>query len=103
MKIEFYYDFGSPNAYLVHKTLPEIAKTYAVPIISRPILLGGVFKATNNKSPMEAFANVAGKLAYEAREYFRPKNRCELLSEKALFSKIGHQNWDLHNRTYKCL
>ena len=68
MKIEFYYDFGSPNAYLVHKTLPEIAKTYGVPIISRPILLGGVFKATNNKSPMEAFANVAGKLAYEARE-----------------------------------
>ena len=68
MKIEFYYDFGSPNAYLVHKTLPEITKTYGVPIISRPILLGGVFKATNNKSPMEAFANVAGKLAYEARE-----------------------------------
>ena len=68
MKIEFYYDFGSPNAYLVHKTLPEIAKTYGVPIRSRPILLGGVFKATNNKSPMEAFANVAGKLAYEARE-----------------------------------
>ena len=68
MKIEFYYDFGSPNAYLVHKTLPEIAKAHGVPIVFRPILLGGVFKATNNKSPMEAFANVAGKLAYEARE-----------------------------------
>ena len=68
MKIEFYYDFGSPNAYLVHKTLPKIAKAHGVPIVFRPILLGGVFKATNNKSPMEAFANVAGKLAYEARE-----------------------------------
>jgi len=68
MKIEFYYDFGSPNAYLVYKTLPEIAKAHGVPIVFRPILLGGVFKATNNKSPMEAFANVAGKLAYEARE-----------------------------------
>lgn len=71
MNVEFYYDFGSPNAYLVHKTLPEIAEHYGVLIEFRPILLGGVFKATNNKSPMESFANVTGKLKYEAREIER--------------------------------
>jgi 2-hydroxychromene-2-carboxylate isomerase len=33
-----------------------------------PVLLGGVFKATGNRSPMEAFAGIPAKLAYEARE-----------------------------------
>lgn len=67
--IEFYYDFGSPNAYLVHKVLPGIAGDR--PVEYRPVLLGGVFKATNNQSPITAFAGVKGKNAYQFLEIRR--------------------------------
>ncbi|SEF49195.1 2-hydroxychromene-2-carboxylate isomerase [Jhaorihella thermophila] len=67
-EIEFLYDFGSPNAYLVHRVLPGLAERHGARLHYVPILLGGVFKATNNRSPMEAFAGVKGKLAYEMRE-----------------------------------
>jgi len=61
-EFDFYYDFASPNAYLVHKVLPGIeARTGAVARY-RPVYLGGVFKATGNVSP--AFQGVAGKLKY---------------------------------------
>ena len=66
--IEFMYDFGSPNAYLVHKILPGLAAKYHADLHYVPILLGGVFKATNHHSPMQAFAEVRNKLAYQARE-----------------------------------
>jgi len=69
--IKFMYDFGSPNAYLAHKVLPGIqAKTGAV-VVFNPILLGGVFKSTNNQSPIMAFAGVTGKLAYQHKEIAR--------------------------------
>ena len=67
--IEFYYDFGSPNAYLVHKVLPGVAGDQ--PVEYRPVLLGGVFKATNNQSPITAFAGVKGKNAYQFLEIRR--------------------------------
>ena len=66
--IEFYYDFGSPKSYFAYKLLPLIAQKYGVKIIPKPILLGGVFKLSNNKSPIDAFAEVKGKLAYDTRE-----------------------------------
>ena len=69
--VELYYDFGSPNAYLVHKVLPEIAKSHDAALIYKPMLLGGVFKATNNQSPMQAFAGVRGKLDYQMKEIDR--------------------------------
>ena len=69
--IEFLYDFGSPNAYLVHKLLPQISEKHATTVAYQPILLGGVFKATNNQSPITAFAGVAGKLAYQRTEMVR--------------------------------
>lgn len=69
--IDFYFDFGSPNAYLVHKVLPELAQSKNATLRYHPILLGGVFKATNNQSPMQAFANVKHKLAYQAIEIKR--------------------------------
>lgn len=66
---DFYYDFASPNAYLVHKVLPRIkARTGAVARYC-PMYLGGVFRATGNASP--AFAGVRGKLAYLRREMDR--------------------------------
>lgn len=66
---DFYYDFGSPNAYLVHKVLPRIEARCGVKAAYRPMLLGGVFKATGNASP--AFAGVRGKLVYLRREMDR--------------------------------
>jgi len=64
-KVEFHFDFGSPNAYLAHKVVPILAGRTKARVTYVPILLGGVFKATNNKSPMEAFGEVKNKLAYE--------------------------------------
>jgi 2-hydroxychromene-2-carboxylate isomerase len=69
--IEFYYDFSSPNAYLVHKLLPDIAARYGADVVWRPILLGGVFKSTNNKPPMVAFSGIPGKVDYMRVEMAR--------------------------------
>jgi 2-hydroxychromene-2-carboxylate isomerase len=64
----FYFDFGSPNAYLAHRLIPAIEQRTGARFDYVPILLGGIFKLTNNRSPMEAFGAVRNKLAYEARE-----------------------------------
>src|SRR5215472_17651297 len=63
---EFLFDFGSPNAYLAHKVIPAIEARTGDRFTYVPVLLGGVFKATGNRSPAEAF--VPAKLAYEALE-----------------------------------
>jgi 2-hydroxychromene-2-carboxylate isomerase len=67
-KVEFLFDFGSPNAYLAHRVIPAIEGRTGVPFAYVPVLLGGVFKASGNRSPMEAFAGIPAKLAYEALE-----------------------------------
>ena len=66
--IDFIFDFGSPNAYLAWQVLPAIAERTGASVNVIPCLLGGIFKATNNASPMVAFGEVKGKLAYEALE-----------------------------------
>lgn len=76
--VEFYYDFGSPNAYFVHKVLPGLARKHGVSVIYRPILLGGVFKATNNQPPMMAFKGVDHKLDYMRIEIARFIKRYKL-------------------------
>ena len=65
---EFLFDFGSPNAYLAHQVIPAIEARTGAKFSYVPVLLGGVFKATGNRSPMEAFAGIPSKLAYEALE-----------------------------------
>ncbi|MGO4814369.1 2-hydroxychromene-2-carboxylate isomerase [Cupriavidus sp. 2MCAB6] len=52
-QVAFYFDFGSPYSYLAYKELPRVAQRTGAEIIWRPILLGGVFKATGNHSPAE--------------------------------------------------
>jgi 2-hydroxychromene-2-carboxylate isomerase len=69
--VQFHFDFGSPNAYLSHKILPEIERRTGVKFDYVPILLGGIFKATNNRSPMEAFASIKNKFEYERLEMNR--------------------------------
>ncbi len=51
--VEFFFDFGSPYTYLAYHQLPKIAARHGATIIWRPMLLGGVFQATGNKSPIE--------------------------------------------------
>lgn len=52
-KVEFYIDLGSPFSYLAFYKLQEITKKYNAVIDYTPILLGGIFKSTGNKSPIE--------------------------------------------------
>ena len=66
--VTFYFDFGSPNAYLAHKVIPEIEKRTGAKFVYVPALLGGIFKATGNQSPAQAFAGIPLKLAYEGKE-----------------------------------
>ena len=58
---QFLFDFGSPNAYLSHEAIPAIEKRTGVRFDYVPILLGGIFKSTNNKSPAETLAGVKNK------------------------------------------
>ena len=67
----FYFDFGSPNAYLAHRVIPDIEARTGRTFAYVPVLLGGLFKLTGNQAPMVAFAGVPNKLAYEHREMQR--------------------------------
>jgi 2-hydroxychromene-2-carboxylate isomerase len=69
--VEFHFDFGSPNAYLAHLVIPEIERRTGARFAYVPVLLGGVFKLTGNRSPGEAFAGIQNKLAYERLETAR--------------------------------
>ncbi len=65
---QFMFDFGSPNAFLSHEAIPAIEKRTGVKFEYVPILLGGIFKATNNKSPAETLAGVKNKPEFNALE-----------------------------------
>jgi len=72
--VEFHFDFGSPNAYLAHLIIPELEQRTGAPFEYVPVLLGGVFKLTNNRSPIESFHGVKNKLEYgriEMRRFIR--------------------------------
>ena len=65
---EFHFDFGSPNAYLSHLVIPAIEARTGVAFAYVPVLLGGVFKATNNVSPMVSLQGIKNKPAYQRLE-----------------------------------
>jgi 2-hydroxychromene-2-carboxylate isomerase len=67
-QVEFHFDFGSPNSYLSHLVIPEIEQRTGVKFDYVPVLLGGVFKLTGNRSPAEAFAGIKNKPEYERLE-----------------------------------
>jgi 2-hydroxychromene-2-carboxylate isomerase len=71
VKAEFHFDFGSPNAYLAHLVIPQIEQRTGVKFDYVPILLGGVFKLTNNRSPAEKMAGIKNRLPYEQLELQR--------------------------------
>jgi 2-hydroxychromene-2-carboxylate isomerase len=65
---QFLFDFGSPNAFLSHEAIPAIEQRTGVKFEYVPILLGGIFKATNNRSPAETLAGVKNKREFHAIE-----------------------------------
>ncbi|MGE0314708.1 MAG: 2-hydroxychromene-2-carboxylate isomerase [Lautropia sp.] len=67
-RVQFLFDFGSPNAWMCHQLIPAIEARANARFDYVPILLGGLFKLANNRSPMEAFGNIPNKLAYERLE-----------------------------------
>ncbi len=74
-QVDFYFDFASPNAYLSHKVISGIEERTGAKFNYIPVLLGGIFKATNNKPPMEAFFGIMNKNEYQSIEMQRFQER----------------------------
>lgn len=69
--LEFYFDFASPTAYLAHKRLGQLAAAYPLEVIYKPMLLGGVFKATGNNSPVAIPAKGQYMMAHDLPRFAR--------------------------------
>ena len=50
--VDFYFDFGSPAAYLAYTQLPKLRADTGASVVMKPVLLGGVFQATGNRPPI---------------------------------------------------
>jgi len=87
MQVEFHFDFGSPNAYLAHRVIPGIEARTTARFRYVPVLLGGVVKATGNRSPAEAFAGIRNKPDYERleTERFVRRHRIEGFARNPFF------------------
>jgi 2-hydroxychromene-2-carboxylate isomerase len=68
LKVEFQFDFGSPNAYLAEMALPAIERRTGAKFEYVPVLLGGIYKATGNMSPAESLRGIKNKPEYQALE-----------------------------------
>jgi 2-hydroxychromene-2-carboxylate isomerase len=64
---EYWFDFGSPAAYLAFTQIPKLETETNAKAVYRPMLLGGVFQATGNQSP----ASVPAKGAYTFKDFDR--------------------------------
>jgi 2-hydroxychromene-2-carboxylate isomerase len=69
--VEFHFDFGSPNAYLSHLVIPDIERRTGAKFVYVPVLLGGVFKLTGNRSPAESLTGIRNKPEYQRLETAR--------------------------------
>ena len=79
-KLDFYYDFGSPNAYFAWKALQGVSERTGLNVIMHPVLIGGIFKSTNNQPPWQAFGNVPNKMKYmqlEIQRFIKDHNLTE--------------------------
>jgi 2-hydroxychromene-2-carboxylate isomerase len=68
VRLEFQFDFGSPNAYLAEKVIPAIERRHGVKFDYVPVLLGGIYKATGNMSPFDSLRGIKNKPEYQALE-----------------------------------
>ena len=71
VKVQFLFDFGSPNAYLAQRVIPDIERRTGVKFDYVPVLLGGIFKLTNNRSPAESLVGIKNKLEFMELELQR--------------------------------
>ena len=69
--LEFIFDIGGPNAYLAYKVLPGLIARTGATLRYVPCLLGGIFRATNNRPPLVQYAEIPAKMAYENLEMRR--------------------------------
>ncbi len=70
-RVEFHFDFGSPNTFFAHRVIPAIEQRTGVRFEYVPVLLGGIFKATGNASPAVTLQGIKNKPQYEALEMRR--------------------------------
>jgi 2-hydroxychromene-2-carboxylate isomerase len=82
LKVEFQFDFGSPNAYLAELVMPAIEQRTGIKFDYVPVLLGGVYKATNNMSPAESLHGIRNKPEFQALETRRFIRRHNIASFK---------------------
>jgi 2-hydroxychromene-2-carboxylate isomerase len=68
MTPQFLFDVGSPNAFLSHQAIPAIEARSGAKFDYIPVLLGGIFKATNNKSPAETLVGIKNKREFHEIE-----------------------------------
>ena len=78
MKVDFIFDFASPNAYFCYKLIPIIEDRTDVSFNYIPCLLGGIFKLSGNQPPFMAFADIPNKNAYQMIEIERFVKQHEL-------------------------
>jgi 2-hydroxychromene-2-carboxylate isomerase len=64
LKVQFLFDFGSPNAYLAAKVIPDVEKRTGVRFEYVPALLGGIYKLTGNSSPADYLRGIRNKREY---------------------------------------
>jgi 2-hydroxychromene-2-carboxylate isomerase len=67
-KVEFLFDFGSPNAYLSALVIPSIEKRTGIKFEYVPVLLGGIFKLTGNSSPADYLRGIKNKPEFNRLE-----------------------------------
>ena len=99
LKVEFLFDFGSPNAYLAELVLPGIERRTGVKFEYVPVLLGGIFKATGNMSPFDSLRGIKNKPEYQALEtqrFIRRHNATKFQLESVLSGQ--HADADARRR-----
>lgn len=107
--LDFYYDFGSPNAYFAREALKAVSKRTGLMVIEHPVLIGGIFKLTNNQPPWMAFSGCTQKMAYMQLEIKRFIADHKLVNFKfnsafpvntllAMRAAIAAQNAGVHDR-----
>ncbi len=107
-EIDFYYDFGSPNAYFAREALKGVSERTGVKVNLHPALIGGIFKLTNNQPPWMAHAKCAPKMNYMRLEIerfvkdheldsFRFNSHFPINTLLAMRAAIAAQNTGVHD------
>jgi 2-hydroxychromene-2-carboxylate isomerase len=87
-KVEFLFDFGSPNAYLAGKVVRQIEQRTGVKYYV-PVLLGGIFKLTGNSSPADSLKGIKNKPEFMALETERFTATTLRRSSRIPFSRLS--------------